>query len=130
MQKIRGVVERIIRKDKFSVVRIEGSNTGYFDWNKFSRDVKEGDEVEIHYEDGKYPRIRRLTKITEKKEAKQKTLPRSSETTRDDRIIRMTALKIAAELIKSAKLTTYAPVDLRELCEKMALDIEKFIKEV
>lgn len=133
MATVKGVVENIITKTdqrgkEFNVVRVNGQ--GYFDWNGnvAKAQVKEGDTVEMNVGAGQYPRIYEIKKLQSSAPV-QAALPNMTSVIdkRQCQIIRMAALKAAAELMQNEKLLSNP--NWAEETIKIAKEFERWIKE-
>jgi len=116
MKQVRGIVDRVIDKGKFVVLKIVGDDQGYFSWkNEIKeqvRKLREGYEVsfKVVEENTKYPKIlsidewlhgsRGVLKSIRKLQKKEDKSTVKSED-RDDLILKQVALKAAVELQKA-----------------------------
>jgi hypothetical protein len=121
MQEVTGVVESLEAREsnsggQYVIVRLVGVESGFFDWTSqvAASLVREGDEVVVEHDGGKYPRIEEVTVLKRgsggpKKSRTAATGAGAAEANgkpngRDTSIVRQTCLKAAACLLASCSL--------------------------
>jgi len=108
--KTTGIVEQVIAKEtakgrKFKVLRLKNFETGFFCWSEeLLEGIEKGDQIEIDYSDGEYPRVKKIKKLghveeVEEVEAETIKIREDSFTTRREKL-RMVALKAAVDSLQ------------------------------